>query len=369
MPRNLIRKAIFLSSLLLALCCAQVFAQGGTLVALDTVRTAEFHDRVTLTGRTRGAIQSQIVAEVTGRVEAMVAPQGNPVDAGDPLVKLDAEQIKLTLRAKEAEAEQAKAQAELAAANLARAEAWFGDSLIAVTTLDSARAWQRIRKAEFNRIDAERARYALDYENCTIRAPYNGYTVLRKVDVGAWVTPGTPVFEMVNLDAIEVTVDLPERYFGKVTVGSSETVKSSNAAGTDMPGIVTGMAPTASENTHTYPVIIRVPNPDKLLGGGKLVRVDLDLSDLYTGLAIDKDAIIRQGEQTIVYTIKEGNAAPLPVITGSTKGRLISIEGDGIVEGLPVIVRGNERVFPGSPVTYAGAPETGSAEAEPTESQ
>jgi len=75
---------------------------------------------------------------------------------------------------------------------------------------------------------------------------------------------------------------------------------------------------------------------------------------------VHKDAIVRQGAQTMIYTVADGKAAPVPVMIGSMSGDMVAVSGDGITEGMPVVVRGNERIFPGSPVrTAEGGPPNG----------
>ena len=109
----------------------------------------------------------------------------------------------------------------------------------------------------------------------------------------------------------------------------------------------------ASEDTHTYRVIVTVDNEEHRLGGVMLVRATLSLDEKFTSLAVNKDAIVRQGMQTMVYTIVDGKAAPIPVTVGSTDGNMIAVEGEGLSEGMTVVIRGNERIFPGSPVRTA----------------
>jgi membrane fusion protein (multidrug efflux system) len=155
---------------------------------------------------------------------------------------------------------------------------------------------------------------------------------------------------VVDLSTVKVTVDLPERYFGQVSKGGTVNIVTSAEGGEPVTGIVTGFAPSASEVTHTFPVIIAVDNQDGRLGGGMLVKATLSLNKKFTSLAVSKDAIVRQGNNTMVYTIVEGKATPIAVSTGSTLGTMIAIAGEGVTEGMTVIVRGNERVYPGSPV-------------------
>ena len=84
------------------------------------------------------------------------------------------------------------------------------------------------------------------------------------------------------------------------------------------------------------------------------VLQSLSLNQKFTSLAVSKDAIVRQGLQTMIYTVEDGKAVMIPVVTSSTNADMIAIEGDRLKEGMTVVVRGNERIFPGSPVRVQG---------------
>jgi membrane fusion protein (multidrug efflux system) len=344
------------STVLMIGAVAQAQGPQATLVETKPMKTMEFHNQVTLVGRTEAKVHSRIVSEISGRVTAINAPEGNPIKKGEPLVSIDAERLKLDLQAKEAEAEQARAQASLAESNLKRVTELFGQELIPETTRDSAEAWVTIAKQRYRELQAERDQLAHDVEKSTIRAPYSGFTLRKLVDVGEWVDPGTAVYEMVDLSQVLVTVDLPERHYGHVDVGSGVIIEMSNGSPGPIVGQVSGIARSANESTHTFPVIVTVDNKKGVLGGGKLVRATLSLSDKFTSLAVPKDAIVRNDTRTVIYTTQDGKAAMLPVTIGSTEGDMVSVKGEGLTEGMPVVVRGNERIFPGSPVREAKAP-------------
>jgi membrane fusion protein (multidrug efflux system) len=106
--------------------------------------------------------------------------------------------------------------------------------------------------------------------------------------------------------------------------------------------------------THTFPVIITVDNREGRLGGGELVRATLSLDEKFTSLAVTKDAVVRQGSQTFLYTVVDGKAVNIPITTGSSNGSFIAVSGEGVTENMAVVVRGNERIFPGSPVQVEG---------------
>jgi RND family efflux transporter MFP subunit len=333
---------------------AAVYAQmPPTLVETGAVARMEFHNQITLVGRTQALANSRIVAEVSGSVIRIDASEGTQVKRGDALVTIDPRRVQYTLDAKRAEVAQAQAQADLARKALARSRNLHGQTLVSEGELDEDEA-DATRAAEWHKqMVAQEKQLTLDLENCSIRAPYDGYTVRQLIDLGEWVNPGTPVYDLVDLDQVKVNVDLPERYFGHVVIGSVVAIAVSGNTGDPVTGKVAGIAPNASEDTHTYRVIVTVENKDHRLGGGMLVRATVSLFDKFESLAVSKDAIVRQGEQTMVYTIADGKAVPIPVIVGSTAGDMIAVVGEGLSEGMPVVVRGNERIFPGSPVRTA----------------
>lgn len=330
-----------------------------TLVVTDTVLSMDFHEQITLIGRTEAKIESRIVAEISGRVAAIDAAEGNRIRKGETLVSIDSERMRLLLAAKEAEVVEGRVQTELARSQWDRVVELYDQKLVREISRDSARAWLAIAEVRHLKLTAERDRLALDLANCRIKAPYSGYTLRRLIDVGEWVKPGTEVFEMVDLTTVTVVVDLPERHFGRVAIGSSVRIVISGDDQSAVTGTVTGFAPRAVAETHAFPVIVSVDNQEGRLGGGALVKATLSLDETFTSLAVSKDAIVRQGPQTMVYTINDGKAAPISVRITSKQGDMAAISGEGLVSGMTVVVRGNERIFPGSPVRIAGAEPAG----------
>lgn len=364
-------KRLLLSTLVLAMAvtCGAPPAESQemppALVVTEPVASLEFHQQLILVGRSEARAESRIVSEVFGPVLAINAREGVWISKGKPLVTIDPERIKLSLAAMEAQVAQAEAEAVLAEKEFARVDDLFKQEILSESVLDKAAAEVTRAEERHKQLEAERDQLKLDVNKCVVRAPYGGYTVSQLVDIGEWVSPGTPVYEIVDLAVVKVTLDLPERHFGQVEIGTLVSISVSGNATTPVVGKVTGIAPQASETTHTFPVIVSVENADGRLGGGMLVRATVSLKGRFTSLAVSKDAIIRQGDQTMVYTIVEGKAAAISVITSSSNGIMIAVSGEGLSEGMPVVVRGNERIFPGSPVqTPDGGQKTGGEDGE-----
>jgi multidrug efflux pump subunit AcrA (membrane-fusion protein) len=138
-----------------------------------------------------------------------------------------------------------------------------------------------------------------------------------------------------------------------VSIGSTASIRTTSEEGLVVDGIVAGIGRDASEETHTFPIMVTVENADLGLGGGKLVRATLSFDEKFTSLAVSKDAILRQGTQTTIYTVADGKAVPIMVTIRSEMGDMVAVEGEGLTAGMPVVVRGNERIFPGSSVQVA----------------
>lgn len=358
MQQNAALRGILLGSLGVFLAVPSAIAQGPPPARIETapVEKMEFRRQLTLVGRTEARSESRIVAEVSGRVRSVDALEGRAVKRGASLVTIDCRRLALSHEAKVAEAAQAEADSALAGKDLERARELVSTAVFPQRNLDQAEAEADRARERHRQLDAERRQFELDLENCVIRAPYTGHTVRKLVDVGEWVDPGTPVYEMVSLSRVEVMVDLPERRYGELELGSPVSLVLSGEEAAPLAGKVVGIAPRASEATHTFPVTVEVDNREGRLGSGMLVRATLSLSGTHESLAVPKDAVVRQGGDSVVYTVVEGAARPVLVTTGATQGSQVAIRGDGLEVGQPVVVRGNERLFPGSPVILDDAP-------------
>jgi len=124
-----------------------------TLVETGTVERMEFHNQITLVGRTQALANSQIVAEVSGRVIRVDAFEGTWVPRSAALVSIDPRRVQYALDAKRAEVAQAKAQADLARKELARSKNLHDQTLVSEGKLDEDEANAAIAALDSKEID------------------------------------------------------------------------------------------------------------------------------------------------------------------------------------------------------------------------
>ena len=200
-----------------------------------------------------------------------------------------------------------------------------------------------------NRLEDMRKKY-------TIRAPFNGYVTVKYTEVGAWVSRGDPVAEIVQLDPIEIRVAVPETYIANVHIGNDVQVRLESTAEAVIVGKITRIVPLADPRSRTFPVIIRLSNPQKdgehLMKAGMLARVTIGVGQKQSVLTVPKDALVLNGTSSSVVVIdydpdtNQATARVVAVNLGVAIGSSIQVVDptDSLREGQSIVTRGNERL-------------------------
>lgn len=198
---------------------------------------------------------------------------------------------------------------------------------------------------------AEVARLEDDLERHTIRAPFAGYVVKEHTEIGEWLAKGAAVAEVVALDEVDVVAPVVEDYILGVKVGMVASVTIGAVPGQTFEGTVIAVVPGADERARTFPVKVRVKNPEgPFLKAGMFATVHMPVGGTEKAVLVPKDALVLGGASPMVYVVLDGKAAPVPVETGIAVDGLIQVKG-GVMGGQKVVVRGNERLRPGQAVT------------------
>jgi RND family efflux transporter MFP subunit len=219
---------------------------------------------------------------------------------------------------------------------------------------------QRVKaqEAELRRLADLKSKY-------TIRAPFPGFVTRKTAERGDWVTRGMQVAEVVQLDPIELRINVPQEYVGKLQQSFDLATESSpsmanvtvdSMVGT-FDGTITKIIPQADERTRAVPVVIRIRNPKTkrgyLLKPGLLARASLAVGPIRKTLMVNKDALVLGNNKITVFVVDQSQSNPtvrgVEVKTGTSQGNLIEIIGQ-IRQGDTVVLQGNERLRTGQQV-------------------
>ena len=120
---------------------------------------------------------------------------------------------------------------------------------------------------------------------------------------------------------------------------------SLDAVGREFNGAIKQIAPIADIATKTFQVKISIPYFQSAIQNMS-ASVHVPVSDQMKLRMLKRDALIRYQGKDLVYTVKEGKAAVLPVNIVVYDGEYLGVDNPYIVAGMPVVIDGNDRLKP-----------------------
>lgn len=337
-------------------------------------------------GRTQGAREVQVRARVTGILLERTYQEGQAVQQGDLLFRIDPQPFQVRLDAAEAGLQQARASLQQAQRNWNRIDELWKSRTISASTHDDARAALDLARAAVAAAEAEVESARIDLGYTSVEAPLSGVTSLEDLPEGSLVGTGAGdslLATITQLDPIHVVFSLPEaeQMRERVLLESGKAsrlgeegrvpveVVFSDGSVHPQEGWVDFTASGVDPATGTIRARAVVPNPEHRLLPGQFVRLRVK-GLVRNDVAVIPDKALMQGPQgPFVYLVDaEGKAQARPVQTGALveDGRIV--EG-GLAEGDTVITEGVIKVRPGAPVQAAPPAEAAEADAASEEAQ
>lgn len=313
-------------------------------VKVAPVREGTLVARRTFLGYAAPLSTTTLASAVAGSVAEVTVRVGDPVEAGQTLVKLDTDLIEPRLAA--ARAAERQAAAELAQARRERDRAAKLPHPVITdaererfeSRVDALEAAVRARKAEAERLRAELARH-------TVEAPFAGTVRARAVEPGMWVNPGQAMVGLVSTEALQIEVDVDGRLLPHISPGTRATLVGEPEVSATVRGVVAAL----DETTRTARVRLEPEGQAPWLLAGSPVDVRFSWQTA-PGLIVPRDALVRGPAGVRVVQALDGKATPRPVEVDATADEAAIVRGEGLAVGAQVITRGNERVRPGQPL-------------------
>jgi membrane fusion protein (multidrug efflux system) len=312
---------------------------------------------LTLTGTVTADRQSEVAANVTGRVIATPIERGRKVQAGETLAIVDSKAAGFSVAATAAQAELALTQVHQAEEDCTRAEQLFKEGAVA----EAEHNRQKTQcKAQLLQATAARAQAELQAKlagDTIIRAPFSGAIGERYVSAGEYVTPASRVASIFAFDPVRVTVSVPEPAVGKVKEGQTLEVRVASEPDRAFPATVVYLSPALRASTRDLLVEAKAPNPDAALRPGMFATVELSVGEEKVP-TVPEDAIITEGTTVKkLFLARDGKAFEMVVRTGVKKdGRVAVI--DALTEKDRVIRHPPKGLRDGAPLVAGAAVKT-----------
>lgn len=304
-------------------------------VEIAAARAAEAVTELLSVGTLASDESVAIAAEVPGRVSDIGFREGQPVEAGTVLVKLDS----ALARAELAEAE---STLKLANSNFTRA----------TSLSQSGAGTQRARDEALSALETARATQELAsvrLDKTEVRAPFAGVVGLRNISVGAYVQIGQTLVNLEKIDTLKLDFRLPEVNLRDVQVGQSVEITIDAYPDRKFGGTVYAIDPLVDANGRALKIRARLANPDNMLRPGLFARVTLQGMSRGRVVLIPEGAIVPRGGDSFVFTVQDDTASEAKVTLGRRSNGEVEV-----LEGLPadatVVVAGQSRVRNGQRV-------------------
>ena len=286
---------------------------------------------------------TELTVEAPGIVREIGFSANTEITQRQLLLRLDSE-------VQEADLTAARAHLQLERTNLERQQELQSRGVASNVTLDQSRAGFAAAEAQVARAEAVLAQRIL-------RAPFAGTIGLVRVDIGEYISPGTIVTTLQDLDTMRVDFSLPEQMLSYLVVGQPLHVRVEGDS-RRFDGEITGIDPRVDPSSRMVSLRGRVDNPDFALTPGQFARVQIDLPLESDVIALPQTSVISSLYGDYVYVVADNDEAEGLIVRqvfvnpGRRSEGLIEIR-EGIAPGDRVVTTGQNRLNNRAPVTIA----------------
>jgi HlyD family secretion protein len=324
-----------------------------------------------VTARRRATVSSK----VTGKVTAIFVEEGLQVREGQELARLDAAYASKGLALAQAQAaaaasalEETRVRIRQAQLDYDRAERLAAGQISSRADMDRARAELDANRARLaaqtdqlatarRQVDLERQ----SLDDTVIRAPFDGIVVSKDAQPGEMISPvsagggytRTGICTIVDMASLEIEVDVNEAYINRVTTGQKVEAVLDAYPDWRIPAHVITAVPTADRQKATVKVRIGFDERDARVLPDMGVKVtfitDAPATTASAEIDVPRSAVRRDGEQDVVFVVKDGRAERRAVKVSSAEGESSRLA-SGVSDGETVVVDPPQELADGAAV-------------------
>jgi membrane fusion protein (multidrug efflux system) len=316
---------------------AELIALAPVKVQTAPIEVQKMPKYLTLTGSVMADRQSDVAANVTGRVTATYVERGQPVKAGDVIAIVDSKAAGFQAAAAVAQSQAAQTQVALAKQECDRADTLFSQGAIPKSEFDRLKSQCTSQLYTANAAQAQADLAGKLAGDTIIRAPIEGVVGERFVNVGEFVQTSTKVASVFSISTVRVSISVPEQAVSLIKVGQSLDVNVTSYPNKSFPATVRFVSPTLRANTRDLIIEAAAKNAEGLLRPGMFATVLLTVGE-EDQPTVPVNAIKEDGTVKRLFLAKNGAAYEVVVRTGVTReGRIAVLE--PLSAGQPVIIQ------------------------------
>lgn len=241
---------------------------------------------------------AHIRASTTGEIDRILVKKGDAVKRGDLIIKLKNDEqfarlrlAQANLQAGIAQLRQTKLKSFSVMKNLERAERLFSEKILSESNLEQTKTESQVMEEALNVSEANilqlQAQVSIAkslYDSTFIRAPFDGIVSDIFVEVGEYLVPGTPVYDIFSNNSLYVTARFDEMDAARMATGMKVRLKSDALPGRIIEGKVSWISPVVSTD----------------IKASRGVEVHFELSgaepDMRVGMTLEAEVVVNRKE-------------------------------------------------------------------------
>ncbi|MCD1628831.1 efflux RND transporter periplasmic adaptor subunit [Marinobacter shengliensis] len=271
-------------------------------------------------GRARGAREVEVRARIQGILEERLYEEGQMVQEGDPLFRIDRKPAEAALQRAQAQRQVAEADRRQAEREWNRISSLFQRNAVSERDRDAAQSALELAQANLAVANAGVAQAELDLGYTSVTAPVSGVTSLEDFPEGSLISSGTLLTTIVQLDPIHVRFALPEndanirRAAREGMRGAGEQEVAARLVLADgeeyeLDGQIDFTASTLDPRTGTVSARAIFANPENVIVPGQFVRVRVELQSFENVVAIPEKAVTQGPNGPVVFVVGDESTA------------------------------------------------------------
>jgi membrane fusion protein (multidrug efflux system) len=307
-------------------------------VPVTEVKARPWRQTIDGFGHVVAAEKVMIGVETAGTVREIRVREGEQVNPGQVLLRLDDRKQRLRLERARADVVGLRAELERARGTYQRYQALMARQVVSEEAFKQTQAAAERASARLAEALAARALAQQELSDLTVHSPVSGVVEVEDVENGQKVQPGDVLVVLQSSGSLQVVTYVREEEVNLLRPGGSAPIHSPGVPGREYLGQIEAIASAADPKTGNFAVKLRVDNREGLLREGMSARVALRSALVEDTVVIPRSALIDRDRRRVLFVIDGGYARRVTPKLGLGSGEEVVVRaglrpGDQLITG------------------------------------
>lgn len=276
-----------------------------------------------------------VPARVAGEVVELLVEEGDWVEQGDVLARLDGERLRLEMLSARADLDMARGEYE-------RYVDLNNRGLVSESMFDGLRY-------DLDALEATYKLAKLNYNYSSIRATISGYVSARNIKLGQSIRVNDETFRITDTGQLIAYLQIPQTELGKFAAGHSAALSVDSEPDQMYAAEIVRISPTIDVRNGTFRATAVINNDAGELAPGMFARFTIAYEKHEDAIVIPAQALVEEDEETAVYVVSNGEVSRRLIETGVANGDVVEVL-SGLAENEQIVVVGQSGLRDGSRV-------------------